>query len=61
MGVVEAEEKTSSSFEYPTGRIGIALNALALQYTIVSSPIISTPHRGGGTGISKSAPLSRLF
>lgn len=44
-----------------TGLIGIALKALALQYTIVSSPIISTPQRGGGTGINKPAPLSRLF
>lgn len=44
-----------------TGLIGIALKALALQYTMVSSPIMSTPQRGGGTGINKSAPLSRLF
>jgi len=28
---------------------------------MVSSPIISTPQSGGGTGINKSAPLSRLF
>ena len=44
-----------------TGLMGIALNAVALQYTIVSSPTMMTPHSGGGTGISKSAPLSRLF
>ena len=44
-----------------TGLIGIALNAVALQYTIVSSPIIITPPRGIGTGIKRPAPLSRLF
>lgn len=44
-----------------TGLIGIALNAVALQYTIVSSPIIITPPRGMGTGIRSPAPLSRLF
>lgn len=44
-----------------TDLIGIALSALALQYTIVSSPMIRTPHRGEGTGINRSAPLSRLF
>lgn len=60
--VAKSLERIHVNKEYmSTGLIGIALNEEPLQYTIVSSPMIITPPKGNGTGISRPAPLSRLF